>query len=131
MTNGTRRWLGVSVTPRPLFTLGKNLVLIVQEAGWAPGPGWTGAENLAPIGIRYLDRPARRHSLYQLSYPGPHSVHTTERTCLHETGVEYLNTGCSPKTADLSHSKPVLAKTPSDNHGAQVNDKRNTLCYLD
>jgi len=21
---------------------------IVQEAGWAPGPVWTGAENLAP-----------------------------------------------------------------------------------
>ena len=25
---------------------------IVQEAGWAPGPVWTGAENLAPTGIR-------------------------------------------------------------------------------
>jgi hypothetical protein len=23
-------------------------VLIVQEAGWAPRPVWTGAENLAP-----------------------------------------------------------------------------------
>ena len=25
---------------------------------WAPGPVWTGAENLAPIGIRSPDRPA-------------------------------------------------------------------------
>jgi len=33
--------------PRPLFTPGKDLVPIVQEAGWAPGPVWTGAENLA------------------------------------------------------------------------------------
>ena len=30
------------------FTLGKDSVPIVQEAGWAPGPVWTGAENLAP-----------------------------------------------------------------------------------
>ena len=26
----------------------KTSVPIVQEAGWAPGPVWTGAENLAP-----------------------------------------------------------------------------------
>jgi hypothetical protein len=30
----------------------KDPVPIVQEAGWAPGPVWTGAENLAPTGIR-------------------------------------------------------------------------------
>ena len=44
-------------------------VPIVQEAGWAPGPVWTGAENLAPIGIRSLDGPARGQSLYRLRYP--------------------------------------------------------------
>ena len=44
-------------------------MLIVQEAGWAPGPVWTGTENLAPTGIRSPDRPARSLSLYQLSYP--------------------------------------------------------------
>ena len=44
----TSRGWGVSVTPRPLFTPGKDPVLIVQEAGWAPGPAWTGAGNLAP-----------------------------------------------------------------------------------
>ena len=27
---------------------GKDPVPIVQEAGWASGPVWTGAENLAP-----------------------------------------------------------------------------------
>ena len=42
----------VSATPRPLFNPGKDPVPIVQEAGWAPGPVWTGAENLAPTGIR-------------------------------------------------------------------------------
>jgi hypothetical protein len=37
----------------------------LQEAGWAPGPVWTGAENLAPTGIRSPDRPARSESLYR------------------------------------------------------------------
>jgi hypothetical protein len=34
--------------PRPLFTPGKDPIPIVQEAGWAPGPVWTGVENLTP-----------------------------------------------------------------------------------
>ena len=46
---------------------GKDPVPIVQEAGWAPGPVWTGAENLVSTGIRSPDRPARRQSLYRLS----------------------------------------------------------------
>ena len=33
------------------FTPGKDPVSIVQEAGWASGPVWTGAENLAPPGF--------------------------------------------------------------------------------
>jgi len=36
---------------------GKNPVHIVQEAGWVPVPDWSGAENLAPTGIRSTDRP--------------------------------------------------------------------------
>jgi len=35
-----------------LFTPVKDLVPIVQEAGWAPGPVRTGAENIAPTGIQ-------------------------------------------------------------------------------
>jgi hypothetical protein len=48
---------------------GKEPVPIVQESRWASGPVWTGAENLAPTGIRSPDPPARRQSLYQLRYP--------------------------------------------------------------
>jgi len=48
LDHGTRRGWGVSLTPRPLFTPGKDTVPILQEAGWAPGQVWTGAENLAP-----------------------------------------------------------------------------------
>jgi hypothetical protein len=66
--NGSRRGWGVSVTPRPLFTPRKDPVPIVQEALWAPGPIWTGAENLAPTGIRSPDRAARDQSLYRLRY---------------------------------------------------------------
>ena len=66
--HGTRRGWGVSVTPRPLFTPGKDPVPIVQEAGWAPGPVWTGAENLAPTGIQSPDRPAHSQLLYRLCY---------------------------------------------------------------
>jgi hypothetical protein len=66
--HGTRRGCGVSVTPRSLFTPGKDPVHIVQEAGLAPGSVWTGAENLASTGIRSPARPARSQSLYRLSY---------------------------------------------------------------
>jgi hypothetical protein len=41
------------------FTSGKDPVPIVEETGWASGPVWTGAENLAPTGIRSPDLPAR------------------------------------------------------------------------
>jgi hypothetical protein len=51
------------------FYLWKYPVPLVQEAGWAPGPVWTGAENLASTGIRSLDRPARSQSLYRLNDP--------------------------------------------------------------
>jgi len=77
LDHGTRRGWGVSVTPRPLFTPGKDTVPIVQEAGWAPGPVWTGAENLAPIGIRSPECPAR--ALYRLRYPAH----------LHEYSLDY------------------------------------------
>ena len=56
--------------PRPIFTPGKDPVPIVQEAGWTPGPVWTGAENLAsppgldprsvqPVASRYTDYATR------------------------------------------------------------------------
>jgi len=69
----TRRGWVVSSTPRPHFTPGKDPVPILQEAGWAPGPVGTGAENLPPpsAGIRSPHRPAGSNSLERLRYPGP------------------------------------------------------------
>ena len=48
----------------------RDPVSLVKAAGWAPGPVWTDAENLASTGIRSRT-PARSESLYRLSYPGP------------------------------------------------------------
>jgi hypothetical protein len=48
--------------PQPHLTPGKDPVPIVQEAGWASGPVWTGAENLAP---------------HRDSIPGPSSPYLT------------------------------------------------------
>ena len=77
--HGTRRGWGVSVTPWPLFTPGKEPVPIVQDAGWAPGPVWTGAEILAPTGTRSPDRPTRSQSLYRLRYPAHKLDYTVPR----------------------------------------------------
>jgi hypothetical protein len=44
----------------------RDPLLIVQEAGWAPGPVWTGVENLAPTAIQPAERPVRSKSLYSL-----------------------------------------------------------------
>jgi len=42
---GTRRGWVVSSTPQPHFTPGKDPVPILQEAGWTPGPVWTGRKS--------------------------------------------------------------------------------------
>jgi hypothetical protein len=39
---------------------------LYRRLGWPQGPIWTRAENLASIGIRCPDRPARSESLYRL-----------------------------------------------------------------
>jgi len=64
---GTRRGWVVSSTLRPQFTTGKDPVPILQEAGWAPGPVWTGGKS-RPHRDSIPDRPVRSQSLYRLSY---------------------------------------------------------------
>ena len=58
----------VNATARPLYPRERESVPTVQEAGWAPGPVWTGAENLAPTGIRSPERPVRTLSRHTGCY---------------------------------------------------------------
>ena len=94
--HGTRRGWGVSVMPQPLFNPRKDLVPIVQEAGWAPGPVWTGAENLTLTRIRSLDRPVHSHSLYRLRYPA-HFDCGVLWNGNYSCGAGIWNTGCALK----------------------------------
>jgi hypothetical protein len=90
MTNGTRKGWGISVTPWPLFTPGKDPVPILQEAGWAPRPFWTGAKNLAsppgfdsrtvqPVASRYTDW-ATRSTMHCKKHIGYFRIWTADDT---------------------------------------------------
>ena len=71
-------------TPRPgRFTPGNYTVPTVQEAGWAAGPVWMGAENLAPTGIRPPDCAACSESLSRSVVIAPYNGHC----CLPEVAV--------------------------------------------
>jgi hypothetical protein len=48
---------GEWLTPRAVYFILE--IPIVEAPRWAPGPVWTGAENLALAGFRSTDRPAR------------------------------------------------------------------------
>jgi hypothetical protein len=48
MTKALEGGEGSASRPGRFLPPGKEPVPIVQEVGWAPGPIWTGAENLAP-----------------------------------------------------------------------------------
>ena len=59
----------VNATLRLLYLRERDPVHIFQEAGWATGPVWRGAENLGPTWARTPDRPACSELLYRLNYP--------------------------------------------------------------
>ena len=98
----TRRGWVVSSTPRPHFTHGKDPVPIVQEAGWAPGPFWTGGKS-RPHRDSIPDRPARSQSLYRLSYRAHKNMVTTINILrvAHEMRAE-RKVGCHIKCLGLT-----------------------------
>ena len=90
----TRRGWVVNSTSPSHFTPGKEPVPILQEAGWAPGPVWTGGKS-RPHRDSIPDRPARSQSLYRLSYPA-HEYNLV--TSLIMTSIHTQNTafcGCT------------------------------------
>jgi len=64
----------VSCTPRPHFTPGIDPVPILQEAGWAPGPVWTGG-NSRPHWDSIPDRPDHSSVAIPTQLTGP-QTHT-------------------------------------------------------
>jgi len=78
--------VGWSTSSPGRFNPGKDPVPIVYEAGWAPGPVWTGVENLVPTGIRFreislpLVKSKVKQSLYwpgqELRVPGGYDCQT-------------------------------------------------------
>ena len=124
------------------FTPGKDPVPIVQEAGWAPGPVWTGAENLFPTGIRSPDSPARSQSLYRLTYP-THGRRRVTGKSTQQRGVEEANEN-GKETSHSSHTNETALKyIPAgnlrstrhplrftDSHRTRSNTTLNKLLYL-
>jgi hypothetical protein len=58
----------VNATPRRLYPQERPGTHFIEN-GWAPGPVWTGTENLDPTGILSPDHPFRSESLYRPRYP--------------------------------------------------------------
>ena len=80
----------VSSTPRPHFTLGKDTVPILQEAGWTPESAWTGGKS-RPHRDSIPDRTVLSQSLYRLSYALKSStlgVHEQHEVCLSTEGFK-------------------------------------------
>ena len=67
-----------AASPGRTLPPGKDPVPILQEAGWTPGPIWTGGKS-RPHRDSIPDCPARSQSLYRLSY----LIHTHTNTHTH------------------------------------------------
>ena len=76
----TRRGWVVSSTPQPHFTTRKDPIPILQEAGWALRPVWTGRKS-RPHRDSIPDSPARNRLLYRLSYPAHTIMHISSLKC--------------------------------------------------
>ena len=100
---GIRRGWVVSSTPRPHFTPGKDPVPILKEAGWAPGPVWTGGKSRP-----HPDRPARNQSLYRLSY----LAHTSHGRRIEILKRHFLKTKqeCHPPKRDARYAALKVSK---------------------
>jgi hypothetical protein len=72
-------------TPRPHFTLGKDPVSVVQEAGWAPGPVWAGGKSRAHRDS-ISDRPARSPVAIPTGLPAPRAYKNYNKIMWHPVG---------------------------------------------
>ena len=65
-------WVGGKCRAPAALQSRRDPVPTVQEDGWAPWPGWSGAESIAFTRILSPDRPARTESPHRLRYPSSH-----------------------------------------------------------
>jgi hypothetical protein len=101
---GTRRGWVVSSTPRPHFTPGKDPVPIVQEAGCAPEPVWTGGKS-RPHRDSIPDRPARSSVAISTELPGPQYRGGWKYESGEPSGLVYYSTFRGPCIVMYSYNK--------------------------
>jgi hypothetical protein len=127
--HGTRKGWGFSVTPWPLFTPGNDPVTVIQEAGWAPGPVWTRAENLAhtgfdprtvqPVASHYTDWATRRsHSVVSINgsekflrFPQYCSSYLTPPPCLLSSLFDTFVIGCDSRVIFRLFQRHITCST--------------------
>jgi hypothetical protein len=61
----------VNATTPPFYFWETDALVIVWEAGWAPGPVWTDVDNLGTTEFRSRYRQARSESPHWQHYPDP------------------------------------------------------------
>ena len=86
---GTRRGWVVSSTPRQHFTPGKDPVPVLQEAGWALGPVWTGG-NSRPHRNSIPDRPVRSSVAVPTELPGPQNYKYKQYIVKHNSINDFI-----------------------------------------
>jgi len=94
--------------PRLHFTPGKDPVPILQEAGWAPGPVWTGGKS-RPHRDLIPDHPACSQLLYRLSYPA-HTLCSTKKQSdeLSNTSSKSNSSSSSSSSSSSGSSRAVV-----------------------
>jgi len=120
---------------------------LLHEAGWAPGPVWTGGKSSSHRDS-IPNRPARSQSLYRLSYPAHAEIYcqyiltTTNVTQMCHNDIltcSYTprgNTHCSRRLATSSHNfnlivisycclnRPCIKETEAAKRKNEIEKKR-------
>ena len=105
--------------PRPHFTPGEVPAPILQEAGWAPGPVWTGQKS-HPHRDSIPGLPARSQSLYRLSYPADTYIR-----------VDYTKWRPASPILKSSRGTKCVAELPQCKikGSSNTNKQPHTFCY--
>jgi hypothetical protein len=134
--------------PRPLYPRKRKTVLIVEEAGWAPGSVWTGVENLAPNGFFLCVFSFFRSVLFIHCVPlYPLSCHlllyNTHNISMHPGGIQTRNPsrrsaadprtgidyGFAPRTVQPTARRYTDWAIPNHEDGREKTEKTQTAVH--